>query len=71
MPFDFDSLWEFASVTDPSVLRVLLKSSPDWAIATRVESGACGACWQVPHYESVGGPTGRRVTQKDPSFTTH
>jgi hypothetical protein len=34
MPFDFDSLWEFASVTDPSVLRVLLKSSPDWAIAT-------------------------------------
>ena len=47
---------EYASETDPSVLRVLLRVKPgmgegyDW-----VECGACDAGWQVPHYaERVG-----------------
>jgi hypothetical protein len=41
-------------VTDPSVLKVLLKVKPglgegyDW-----VECGACDAGWQVHHAESV------------------
>ena len=47
---------EFASETDPAVLKVLLKVKAgtgegyDW-----VECGSCGAGWQVPYYaESVG-----------------
>jgi len=47
---------EFASMTDPSVLRVLLKVKPgmgesyDW-----VECGGSGSGWPVPFYaESVG-----------------
>jgi hypothetical protein len=47
---------EFASETDPAVLKVLLKVKPgmgpgyDW-----VECGSCAAGWQVPHYaESIG-----------------
>jgi hypothetical protein len=46
---------EYISETDPSVLKVLLKVKPgldggyDWG-----ECGACGAGWQVPHFESVG-----------------
>jgi hypothetical protein len=46
---------EFASETDPAVLKVLLKVKPgqgegyDW-----VECGACDTAWQVPYYaESV------------------
>ena len=46
---------EYVSETDPAVIRLLLKVKPglgegyDW-----VECGACGAGWQVAHFESVG-----------------
>ena len=47
---------EFASETDPSVLRVLLKVKPGLGEGYHwVECGGCGAGWQVPRYaESVG-----------------
>jgi hypothetical protein len=47
---------EFASVTDPSVLGVLLRVRPGLGKGYGwVEFGACGAGWQVPYYtESVG-----------------
>jgi hypothetical protein len=40
---------EFASTTDPAILRALLKLTPKDGY-TWVECGACSGGWQVPHY---------------------
>jgi len=48
---------EFASETDPAVLRYILKVRDSMAPGYWwVECGACECAWQVPHYaaESVG-----------------
>ena len=45
---------EYINTTDAAVVKVLLKIT-DKGSYDRVECGACGAGWQVPHYaESVG-----------------
>ena len=47
---------EFASETDPSVLRVLLKVKPGMGgNYSWVEGGSCSMGWQVPYYAEIVG----------------
>jgi hypothetical protein len=46
---------EFATATDPALLKVLLKVTEKDGGYWWVQCGSCAAGWQVPHYaESVG-----------------